>query len=407
MRLRLMRPIILVIASAALLAAAGWSILVGWADFWAQQLTLAGTEKALAATPWQSVYHIQLALLVSDDDPKRASEALQRAISLNPSDSRAWIELGLGIEAGGDAKAAEQYFLHAAEVDKGYTPRWSLANYYLRRDDETRFWFWSKAAAQMLWGDPLPLFRLCGRVVEDGNLIDRLDIRNPDTQAAYLSYLLSQDRLDLIGPATHRLLERGRESDVRLLLTACDRLISAGLTDDALALWNRLAETGKIPYAPLNRAADPILNHDSFLPGSVSQAFVWRLLPTGGVSASRAENPPGLRLAFSGDEPEECAPLVRDLPVEENTAYEFTVLYRTAGIEPNTGLAWHVRSLAGVDLGTPAALASEDGSSVRIRFVTPSGCRLARMALEYRRALGTTRIEGSILLREAGLRRAP
>lgn len=407
MRLSVVRSVVLALALAGLAAASAWSILIGWADYWARQLTVAATERALALTPWQAAYYVQLAVLISDDDPKRASEALLRAVSLNPSDSRSWIELGLRVEADGDSAAAEQYFLRAAKVDKEYLPKWTLANYYFRRDDEAKFWSWAKAAAQMLYGDPLPLFRLSGMVVEDGNLIERLGIRRPDTQAAYLSYLLSQNRLDLIGPATRRLLNQGRESDVPLLLTACDRLIDAHLADEALAIWNGLAKARKIPYAPLAPDAEEILTNDSFLPTSVMQGFAWRLPQVDGISASREENPSGLRLTFSGGQPENCEPLIRVLPVRENTAYEFTALYRTAGIPPDTGLGWRVTDMDGGNLmGPPESLASEDGAQAKIRFVVPSGCRLVRIALAYRRALGTTRIEGSIVLRAAGLQRA-
>jgi hypothetical protein len=95
------------------------------------------------------------------------------------------------------------------------------------------------------------------------------------------------------------------------------------------------------------------------------------------------------------------------LPVQENAAYEFTAWYRTAGIQPGASLAWRVTDMNGGDImGAPESLASEDGAQAKIRFIAPPGCRLARIALTYRRALGTTRIEGSIILREAGLQRA-
>src|ERR1035441_10400381 len=326
MRLSVMRSSGLAIALTGLAAASTWSILVGWADYWARQLNVAATEKALALTPWQAAYYVQLAILISDDDPKRASEALRRAVAMNPSDSRSWIELGLRVEADGHNATAERYFLRAAEVDKEYLPKWTLANYYFRRDEESKFWFWAKAAAQMLYGDPLPLFRLSGKVVEDGNLIDRLEIRRPDIQAAYLSYMLAQNRLDSIGPATHRLLDRGRESDVPLLSAACDRLLEAKLADEALAVWNGLAKARRIPYAALAPNAEKLLTHDSFLPTPEFQGLAWRLLTVDGISASREEKPSGLRLTFSGAQPENCEPLYRVLPVRENTVYEFTVL---------------------------------------------------------------------------------
>ncbi len=106
----------------------------------------------------------------------RALAALRRAVALNPSDGRAWIEMGLRLEATGDLGAAEQALLRAAQEDLTYLPRWTLMNYYYRRNDVDRFWFWAKAAVPMIYGDPLPLFHLCGRVGEDGGLIDRLAI---------------------------------------------------------------------------------------------------------------------------------------------------------------------------------------------------------------------------------------
>jgi len=402
----MVRSVVLAIALAGLAAASAWSILIGCADYSARLLTVAGTEKALALTPWQAAYYVQLAALISDDDPKRASEALRRAVALNPSDSVSWIELGLRVEGDGHGAAAEPYFLRAAEVDKEYLPKWTLANYYFRRDEESKFWFWAKAAAQMLYGDPQPLFRLSGKVVEDGNLIDRLEIRRPDIQAAYLTYLLSQSRVDLIGPATGRLLDQGRESDVPLLLTACDRLIEAKLVNEALAVWNRLAKARMIPYARLDPDAEKLLSDDNFLPDPTVKGFAWQVPAADGISASREENPSGLRLMFSGGQPENCEPLFRVLPVREKTAYEFTALYRTAGIQPDAGLGRRVTDIEGGNImGVPESLASEDGAQTKIRFVTPSGCHVVRIALAYRRALGTTRIEGSIVLRGAGLQR--
>jgi hypothetical protein len=136
------------------------------------------------------------------------------------------------------------------------------------------------------------------------------------------------------------------------------------------------------------------------------QGFAWRLPTVNGISASREEKPSGLRLTFSGAQPENCEPLYRVLPVRENTVYEFTVLYRTAGIRPDTGLGWRVTDMDGGNLmEEPESLASEDDVHAKIRFVAPSGCRLVRIALAYRRTPGTTRIEGSIVLREAGLQR--
>jgi hypothetical protein len=177
--------------------------------------------------------------------------------------------------------------------------------------------------------------------------------------------------------------------------------------DEALAVWNGLAKLRKIPYAPLSPGSEKILTNDNFSLAPAVQGFAWRLPTVDGIGASREENPSGLRLTFSGEQPENCEPLLRVLPVLENTTYEFTATYRTARIPPDSGLGWRVTDMDGGNLmGPPESLASEDGAQAKVRFIAPPGCRLVRIALGYRRALGTTRIEGSIILREAGLQRA-
>lgn len=407
MRSVLPRYAIAGLATAGLAIAGFWSVLVACADYYASQQTVAGIEKALALMPSQSLYHYQLGLLLSDRDPQRAEQALRRSVALSPGNYAAWIGLGLRAEMAGDMSTAERELLRAAEVDKEYLPRWTLANFYFRRNDETRFWLWAKSAAQMLYGDPLPLFHLCGAVVEDGNLLERLDVREPRIQAAYVSYLLNQDRVDLIGPATARLTDQARPDDVPLLLTACDRLLNARNVDGALAIWNRMAAKKSISSLPLSAAAEQVFGNDSFVAPPLSQGFDWRLPVPDGVTVSREEVPPGLRLTFTGRQPEECEPLYRLLPVREKAGYEFGVSYRTYDVPPNTGLTWRVTdAISDALLAASGGMASENSARVAVGFVTPAGCRLIKIALAYRRTPGTTRIEGAIAMREAELKRA-
>jgi tetratricopeptide (TPR) repeat protein len=387
-------------ALVGLAAGAVLSVRIGWADYWARQETVEGTEKAIRLTPDQSVYYARLAALTADDAPVKSTDALKRAAALNPADAGSWIELGLRAETAGDQRTAEQCLLRAAEEDRQYLPRWTLANYYFRRKDVPRFWAWAKAAATMAHGDAWPLFRLCGRVAEDGKLIDRLDIRNADVRASYVSYLVSQGRSGLIGPAARRVIESGRESDVPVLLAACDRLLAAKATAGALELWNALAEKRRISLAPLDPARGLSLTNGDFSAAPASLGFDWRLPDTKGITAAMEEKPAGLRVSFLGEQPENCEALTQLLPVLEKTDYEFSFTYRTSGISPGTGLWWRVTD--GIGSGTLAeleSLSSEEETQRSVRFRTPNGCSLIRLALAYRRVSGTTRIEGSIVLR--------
>src|ERR1022692_2043017 len=80
---------------------------------------------------WRS---LSLALGTAPDSAEYylLSGDLDRAVSLNPRYTAAWIARGLEAEAAGDRKKAEASLKRAADIDRTYLPRWTLANFYLR-----------------------------------------------------------------------------------------------------------------------------------------------------------------------------------------------------------------------------------------------------------------------------------
>jgi hypothetical protein len=384
--------------------AAVWSARVGWADYWAQQETSAATERAIALTPGQSLYYFRLAVLLADQDPRRSNGALNRAVALNPADANSWIELGLRSEAGGDYATAERCLLRASEEDKQYLPRWTLANYYYRRNDTARFWYWARASAAMVYGDTAPLFGLCERVAEDGDLVERLQLRSSDLRASYLAYRLGRRETDGIAPGAQSVLAADRPSDTPLLLAACDRLLEGKHLDGALLIWNTLAAAHRIPFGALAPDSGPVLTNGTFAISPTSRAFDWRLPTLEGVSASREEDAGGLRLTFSGGQAERCEPLAQFVPVQENRTYELKFAYRTSGISHGAGPRWRVADAFGASvIANSEALSSQETAQGRVSFVSPAGCRLVRLVLEYQRTPGTTRIEGYLVLRDVRL----
>jgi hypothetical protein len=415
---RVVRFIAQVAWLAAFAVAAVWAVREGVADGWARTETAAGTEKAIQWTPERAEYHVRLAFLLSDSDASRSESELRRAVALQPADARTWIELGLRHEARGEYGEAEQCLLRAADEDKQYLPRWTLTNYYYRRDETERFWEWAGSAMRMMPGDPMPLFRLCGRVVEDGRLVERLAIRDVDVRAAYLTHLVGGGRVDLAGKATAGVLEANRSEDVPLLITVCDRMLEEARAGQALGIWNQLAAHGRIPFGALDAARGQSLTNGEFAFAPTSRGFDWRLPGVEGVSSSSEENPPGLRLTFSGRQPESCEALVQYLPVLEKEGFELRFVYQTSGIPAGSGLAWRLTDVNG---GRSLALGrtGEDGRVVesatglsadvetpgKLVFAAPAGCRFVRLALTYQRAMGTTRIEGYMILRRMELAR--
>jgi tetratricopeptide (TPR) repeat protein len=396
-----------IVVLAGLGLAAVWSFRVAVADYYGSSGTVEGAERAIAWTPDQSLNYVRLSILTADTDRARAKQALERAVAWNPTDARSWIDLALRWELEGDLPRAERCLLHAADVDSQYLPRWSLANFYYRRNDKDRFWLWAKKASEMLYSDPAPLFRLCDDIADGGNLLDRLDMHTPDLRASYLNYVVAKGRKELIYPVALHLLPDHRPADVPILLSACDHLLRLDRVDDAVAVWNSLSAYNEIPHPPLHPDVDAAVVNDEFSTPPSSRGFDWILPDILGVAASKEEEAGGLRLTFSGSQPESCRVLSQLIPVKEDSRYAADYRYATSGITDPSGLAW---SAEFPDLKDSAPISAEIAAQAEqgtrsFSFDTPPGCHLVRLGVAYRRAVGTTRIEGRLVLRQVHLRR--
>lgn len=379
-------------------AGTAWSVRAGLADYWGRQGSIAGAERAAELSPDDAVWQILQAVLVADSDPNRATRSLLRAAELNPRDTQVWINLGLRAEVAGNIPDAERFLLRAAAIDKTYLPRWTLANFYARRGQTDAFWQWAVLAAQRIHGDPVPLFHLCGRLIEDGKLIERLGLRDPSLQASFLRYLLDNGHMDVIQKAVGSVLGNGRRDDTRLLLDVCERFAGQGMGKDALAIWNRLAEARFIAAQPLDPIAGGTLTNGDFAVAPLSRGFDWRLPPIEGISVSRLEQPAGLRVLFTGAQPERGEPLLQWLPAEPGVEYALRWHYSTRDILNGSGPHWAVTDGTGAILAESGTLSSEGGMDGRLAFTAPPGCRLVRLALGYQRAPGTCRFSGSLAL---------
>src|SRR5271156_4591234 len=122
-----------------------WSYRIARADYLFRQDTPEGLQAAIAIVPDQAKFYTRLALL----EPNRAETLLDQAVSINRHNSQAAIDLGLLREQRGDYAGAEKLLLAAFDVDKTYLTRWTLANFYYRRDNLPQFWRWARKAAEM------------------------------------------------------------------------------------------------------------------------------------------------------------------------------------------------------------------------------------------------------------------
>jgi hypothetical protein len=318
------------------------------------------------------------------------------------------MELGLRAETDGDLPNAERCLLQAARVDRQYTPRWTLANFYFRRGDPENFWPWAREALAISYQDNTALFRLLWKAAPDPEQILSRAIPR-QAEAAYLRFLLAENRVLAVEAAARRVADRADREDLPPLMAACERLLEERQFPSALRVWTLLCQRKLVPYPAPEPERGLSLTNPDFQTPLLSRGFDWRLDGPGGVSVTRTESPPALRITFSGGQPEVCDVLSQLLPLLPNQQYRLRFRYRTSHIAPGTGLRWRIFDPAtGADLAEHSPhLASDQETEQELLFSTPAETRVVRLALRYHRALGTTRLEGSVFLSRAAVELAP
>lgn len=384
------------VALAALVLCLGATVVLGWEDRLARAGCRKAIETAIRLAPGDARNYAALASLGGADRRR----ALELAAGASPFDSRAWIALGLDSEMQGDEARAERCLLQAARVDKTYAPRWSLANFYFRRNRREKFWPWLREAARMSYGDPKPLATLAWNLAEDApEGLAALSDRQPVLEG-YVSLLMDNNRPGPAERAAGKLIEVAGKEAAGTVLVYSDRFLDAGRPEVALRLWNRLAVARLIPAQPLDPERGPHLTNGDFATEPLSRGFDWRLQAVEGVKMLRQAAEGGLRFSFSGGQPEYSMLMFERVPLAPRRRWRLTFEYRSEGMGGATGLRWRT---IGAEWQAPA---SEAWREAGVEFQSPPEGSVVPLVLAYERAPGTVRTAGSFWLRRVRLEAA-
>ncbi|HEY6393342.1 MAG TPA: hypothetical protein VIX89_18815 [Bryobacteraceae bacterium] len=340
--------------------------------------------RAIQLSPWNSAY----ALDYARSETEESGAMLQRAVRLSPYNAAAWMDIGMRFELAGDHSAAERALLEAAQRDRTFQPAWTLANYYCRRQNPREFATWMRRAAIMSYEDPKPLFELCRRASDDQKFI--LDEALPSTGRilrAYLEYLVARNLWEDAAPVAGRLTAAANSADAPALLAYCDVVLEAGrpaahLLPSARHVWNSLCERKILPYSPIDERRSSITN-STFSNPTVDHAFDWRIVPNL-TGVEQGATGPGWRIALNGKQAEHCVFLMQFIPSVPGAHYQLRSRLTTAGLAPQNGISWRVAdAISGTDIASGA------------RGIQATSA-LLRLSLEYHRAPGTVRAEGTV-----------
>ena len=378
-----MRILLRFIAATGLFLAALETLRIGCADYLFREDTAEQVQRAARLWPANADFYARLA----DLDPSHAISHLRHAVSLDPLQSKSWIALGLQLELHGNPADAERCYLQAAHSDRQFLPAWTLANFYARRNDATRFWPWARHAAQMSYDGIRPILRLAFAFngSPDAIMLNMIVPRRK-VEHEFLHYLLDQG-LDASSIAA-RILMHAEKADLPPIMAWMNRLIETRRTSEARAVWDTLSDKRLIAYPHLTH-----LTNANFSRKPLEEVgFDWRIGSTAGVDCERFGE--GLRVQFSGRQPETFELVSQYLDVTEG-AYVLSFEYRTVDVRTTTNLRWKM----GEASSEPLAAAEKWTRASRILTAGPFN----RLILLEQRDPGTLRPEGVVYLRGLAL----
>lgn len=338
-------------------------------------------EEALALEPDNGARFARYATVLEQSGASPVA-ALTKAVILSPRDAALRSRLGLAEEAEADFETAERDLLGATKLSRKFEPRWSLANYYLRRERWVNFWQWILEALRVSYGDRTALFELCRQAEPDGTAqLRRVLPGDRGTRVSFAHYLFARGEAELAADLISELAETADLSEAEQFRGWCARLLESRRIREAAEVWETLR-------------ARRVVNEE---------AFPWQAGGTADGSAVCRRVDRDWRIILNGRQPERVDLLWRVVPVKAGRTYEMSWRMEsrlaTAAGEAAGGLEWRVESWGSepVAIGTSAELAG------RIGFVVPPGVEAARVALAYRRPSGEVRAEGSAVVRAATL----
>ena len=286
----------------------------------------------------------------------------------SPYASDRWIDLGLKQEQEGNLAGAEKSLLYAAQIDRRYQPAWTLANFEFRRGNDPSFWRWARRAASFEAGELAPVLHLAD-AVDPKQVLQRLG-DTPRIEAAYLDFLIRQDRLKEGQGVAMRILDRRSPADDPRLLDFAERQIRAGNGQEAMAIWRGLPPQQRI-----------------------GRGFDWRVPEPARPIVEWRDSSLTASLAVSFD----AGPLLERIVLAERQRYRVYYEYSTVGMPSPTGIRWSLG-----DQESPPLIPSDSWRDGSCEFA--AGVQgLTQLRLIYRRDLGTVRAEGNISFRNLRL----
>lgn len=392
------------LAGVVALSGSVWALVLGHADLQFRRGDAASVSRALRAAPGDAGYLASWSLLAGTTE--EAVQALQKTVLLDPFYSWAWIQLGLAAERDGNNAAAESDLIQAAKVDAGFAPRWALANFFFRRGNGDKTWYWGRQALTAGGGESAPLFRLYWRIQPDAKtILDRGIPPDKTPRREFLEFLTEQQPSTSVSTTISALIPDAEPGDLPRLLAYVRALLADHNAESAEHLWNSLCDHKLLPFRPVHPDSANLLTNADFATPPSGEPFDWQFHPANGIEAANAPSGGAFQVRLSGRQPENWRILTQTVAVDKGRRYEFRSGASGIGQSSASGLRWRILGEpTGRLLAESQDLATDNPSGVALSF-TPDSESLITIALDYERPRGVTRYAGVAAISQLSLHR--
>ena len=359
---------VICLTSSAYLTAVDWMLDTGKPE---------DVRRAVQWMPWNA----DAWRLMPQAEPERAAEHWRHVLRLAPGDTEADIALALDAEMRGQSREAEDLLLDAAKFNKGYLPAWTLANFYLRQQNEKAFWQWARRAASFE-NDLTALFELCLRLRPDPPwLVHEFALRRGEALRELLTASAEQDLLPAAIPVAAMVAQLKTARAGEQLLWDADDLLKKGNAAAAREYWNLAARQGLLPY-PF--AAPPALVNGEFDHVSLERGFDWRP----GSAETSLTLGHGLHVGLYAKQEDMAVLAAQTLVLQPGCEYVLRYRYHVDMPQSAHPIRWQV--------GDQISDVMEPGAwrEAVWRFTGPAG--LAELKLVSHREPGTHRAAGEV-----------
>jgi tetratricopeptide (TPR) repeat protein len=389
------RAAVAVIAAVSFLFLSFFGVRDALAAYFASQDTVAGLSRATRFEPgnpdnWYALGRFwQYNLLNSDS--LNAVAAYQKALSLNPQFTDAWLELAAAYESLGNVgEAGEAYRKAQQAYPLSAQVAWSYGNFLLRQGDSPNAF---REIRRAVAADPhrgSEAFSRCVRVEPDVEKV--LDQVIPPSRDVYLDIIDQLAHDDKTAEALHtwdRVVRLEPELRLRSVWELVGSLRRNHQIEEAVRVWKQAAA-----FAGFKDLGDPrgsVLWDGGFESGETALAYTWNFSPNyQGVqlrvqSEEKHSGSRALRITFDGRSNLSFRDVCHVFPVKPGTAYRFSAWVHSRDLSTDQGVHFLLSAFGGVDaapLATSDMLGSLAWQEIAAQWTAPATASEAQVCLE-------------------------